>query len=210
MSHFSLSRRLMIVMTVAAVALGGIALPAAGHGRADHGTEQADSHRGKGGKDKADARTSEAKARKDAAKARKEAAKARKSARFVAVGFVQQVDTASVTILLKGGTLKAQRRAGEPVEVTVAADAKVKRDGERVALSALQVGDHVMAKGARDGDTFVARKVIASAPEADDDDDAVEESEESEDTEAADDDDDSADDTAGDETVSGDDSGSGS
>ena len=159
----SLSRRIMVVMTVAAVALGGIALPAAAKGgpKARNGETAEVSHRGKGKSDE----------RKAAAKARKAEAKARREARFVAVGFVTAVDTAEVTLDVKGGR-KSLRQLGT-VTVTAAEGAKVKLNGERVTLDALAAGDHVMVKGAKVGDVYLANKVIASRGD-DEEDDAAE------------------------------------
>jgi Cu/Ag efflux protein CusF len=173
----SAARRIAVLLTVAAVALGGLALPAAAKGgpkaRGKQQTVQTSEHRAKAQerREAVEAHKAAAKARREAAKARREAAQARRAARFVAVGLVTAVDATTVEVQLAGGTLKALRRAGDPVTFTVAEDATIKRDGETVALDALQVGDHVMLKGAKDGEDFVARKVRASAPESDDDDD---------------------------------------
>jgi Cu/Ag efflux protein CusF len=200
--NHSAARRIAVLLTVAAVALGGLALPAAAKGgqkaRGKQQTVQTAAHT-----TKAQERREAVKARKAAAKARKEAAKARKAARFVATGVVTAVDASSVEVQLTGGTLKALRRAGTPVTFTVAENATIRRDGETVALDALQLGDHVMLKGAKDGENFVARKVRASAPEVEND---VEGTDDAAGDESGDDgsgDDDSGDDDSGADDDSG-------
>lgn len=126
----------------------------------------------------AQGKSAEARARKDKqnksaeARARKEnkdkqhksaEARARKNTRFVATGIVQAVSGSTITLNVKGGAPKAVR--GENRTFNVAEGATVKRNGEDVALSAIQAGDHAMVKGARQGDTLVASKVRAQSRE---------------------------------------------
>lgn len=129
----------------------------------------------------AEGKSAEARARKDnkdkqnksaEARARKEnkdkqhksaEARARKNTRFVATGIVQAVSGSTITLNVKGGAPKAVR--GENRTFNVAEGATVKRNGEDVALSAIQAGDHAMVKGARQGDTLVASKVRAQSRE---------------------------------------------
>ena len=165
MSTSSLSRRIMVVMIAAIVALGGIALPAAakgGHkGRGDHQTETVNT-RGKG-------RSAEKRALQRAPK-------------FVVVGFVTSVDTPEIEVRIKGGN-KSLRKLGTPVTFTVADGARVKLNGERVDLSELAAGDRVVVKGAKIGDVLTAFKVFASREEDDEDDEDSTESDDTQETE---------------------------
>lgn len=106
----------------------------------------------------------EAKARrKAAAQARKEGPQARRKARFVAVGIVTAVSGDSITLVVKGGSARQLR--GKTQTFTVASGASVKRNGQAVAVSAIQKDDHAMVKGGRTGDTYTAQKVRAQSRE---------------------------------------------
>lgn len=87
-------------------------------------------------------KSAEAKAKAQARKLEKRADKAKK---FVVGGTVQAVDAAgsTLTLTVHGGKYKPLR--GTEVTVTVAADAKVTRDGV-VTLAEVQPGDHVVVK----------------------------------------------------------------
>lgn len=191
----------MVVMTVAAVALGGIALPAAAKGgpkaRGKQQTVEVVSAKGKA---KAQAQKA---ARKAAARERKEAAKARKAARFVAVGFVTQVDTAEVQVQVKGGkkALRKLSREEGSVAFTVTDQTRIKLDGVRLTLAELAqiaAGHHVVVKGAADDDgNYVARKLFAQTPELEEEEEEELEEEIEEIEELTEDDDGSGDDGSG-------------
>lgn len=67
--------------------------------------------------------------------------------KFTHVGTVKALAAGSLTIQVQGGNRKAK---GSAVTVKVPASARITRNGKRVPLSALQVGDHVQAKGSGD------------------------------------------------------------
>ena len=143
------TRRLAAMITVAALALAGIAAPVAakpggGHGKQDK-TEHADHGRGR---------------------------KPVKVSRFTAVGFVEAVDTDLVVMEVKGG-LRGLK--GETIEVTVADGARVKVDGEPATLHDVDVTMRVVVSGVRKGSgdavTYTASRVYARTPDSDEEED---------------------------------------
>ncbi len=63
---------------------------------------------------------------------------------FVHVGALKAVGTDSLTVVVKGGNQKAK---SSTVTVTVATSARIMRNGRKVKLADLRVGDQVQAKG---------------------------------------------------------------
>lgn len=106
----------------------------------------------------------EAKARrKAAAQARRAEAQARRKARFVAVGIVTAVSGDSITLVVKGGS--ARQLHGTTQTFTVDSGASVRRNGQAVAVGAIQMDDHAMVRGTRTGDTYTVQKVRAQSRE---------------------------------------------
>ena len=85
---------------------------------------------------------------------------------FAANGKVTAVDDSTFTMHVKGGSKDLH---GTDVTVSLADNAKVRRDGKKAQLSDLQVGDRVTAVGHRGEDgSLTARHVKAHGPNADD------------------------------------------
>jgi hypothetical protein len=82
--------------------------------------------------------------------------------KFNLAGRVTSVDPIAntVTFTVRGGK-KALRHT--QITVTVTPDTKIKRNGKKVALSALQPTDHVSVKGTHVDTTWTAKKITAQA-----------------------------------------------
>lgn len=82
--------------------------------------------------------------------------------KFTLAGRLVSVDAGANTLsfTVHGGK-KALRNT--TLTVSVGPNARIKRNGKTVALSALQAGDHVSIKGTHVGTTYTATKVTAQA-----------------------------------------------
>ena len=90
---------------------------------------------------------------------------AKSHSHFTANGRVTAVGDTSFTMHVKGGSKDLH---GTDVTVSLADNAKVRRDGAKAQLSDLQVGDWANAVGSRAEDgSLTARHVNAHAPAAD-------------------------------------------
>lgn len=140
------TRRLAALMTIAALALAGIAVPVSAQPDQDKGKTEHAEHSRHGRDHKPD-----------------------RAKRFAAVGFVEAVDSDLVVVHVKGG-LRGEK--GNSVEFTVDPDARVKVDGHRAELSAVEVGMRVLVKGVRerseDSVTYTAHRVRAHTPHSPD------------------------------------------
>ena len=144
-------RSAAVAVTVVALALSAIALPAAAKGpKAGRGPKVEHVSKGKSAN------------AKSAAAAKKAAAKARKAARFVATGTVVAVSADSLTVSVAGGS-KSLR--GTEAVFSVPADVRVNRDDVTVTLADVLVGDHAAVKGSTVDGVLVASKVNAASPE---------------------------------------------
>lgn len=163
MTRNSMRRRIAAATVAAGLALGATSAAPAFADKGGHGGERRAAAEQRSSEKRAAAERRAAEKR--AAAERRAADKARRNPRFVVVGKVTAVGADTLTLLVKGGNQKAMR--GQPATVKVPATAKVTRNGEKVALSAVQVGDHVAVQGKKVGSDLVARAVHAAAPDED-------------------------------------------
>lgn len=150
--HSTALRRIAAVLTVAIVALGGIALPAsAAKGGKGHGRGQAISQAAKA---KTQTRgKSQTKKQHGKTKVRVE--------KFAASGVIDSVTTDAVTVVVHGGTRNVRRST---VTFGVVETTKINRDDVPAELGELEAGDHVAVNGTKINGGFVAKNINAESP----------------------------------------------
>lgn len=114
------------------------------------------------------------KGKKQKAKKAKKAKKA--NPKFNLGGLLTAVDAeaGTVTFRVHGGKIKSVR--GTELTVTVAENARVRRNDAAATLADFQVGDKVRAKGLRADGVWTASRVKAEAPDFVEDDDSGDDS----------------------------------
>ncbi|GAB1693704.1 hypothetical protein [Krasilnikovia sp. M28-CT-15] len=70
------------------------------------------------------------------------------------------VDAATVTVVVKGGTKNVRHRT---VTVSVSPTARIKRNGAKASLASLAVGDRIEMKGTRAGEVYTVSRIQAQA-----------------------------------------------
>ncbi|RZU49520.1 hypothetical protein EV385_1273 [Krasilnikovia cinnamomea] len=71
------------------------------------------------------------------------------------------VEAGTLTVVVKGGTKNIRHRT---VTVSVSPTARIKRNGKKVSLASLAVGDRIKLRGAKKDDTYTVSRIQAQGP----------------------------------------------